>query len=208
VYAPFNYRSDILMKKKSPKWDIFAGNVHGSGGYVLTFSLVLLLFAVGFSVMIKAYAKRWEPEVYLVTAFTEPSVKDHDLTVVSAMDGKSYVLSSYEEKLDSPESFFSMCDGQNEFSVGYAQIGVKNRRNELISITNKNGEEILTLDTVNTFYRKQIMIGAYCIGGAFMIWVALMSLTIIVGRHPDRFSPRVVKLFFRSGHVKKVRKTE
>ncbi len=92
VYAPFNYRSDILMKKKSPKWDIFAGNVHGSGGYVLTFSLVLLLFAVGFSVMIKAYAKRWEPEVYLVTAFTEPSVKDHDLTVVSAMDGKSYII--------------------------------------------------------------------------------------------------------------------
>ena len=108
-----------------------------------------------------------------------------DTSICAIYDGERY-----EAALPSPEK---LCSGET-----YA-VGVEGDRHYVISLTGPDGASHITPETERQVYRDSQRIAVWLLFGASIAGVVFCYMGIAVARHPERYSERVRRLFYKDG---------
>ena len=175
------------------KWDPMNGHVDYPWFYLILW-IVIGLFAVAMAVM----------AVYSITVATDPSriiteavqFSGYDISSGSLrlyIEGKEdpYLIDYYEdygEGLPTPEQ---LCSGQVYI------IGTKKNGRYLCSLADTKGQVYITPELERQIYRDNQRFAVWVIVAAtpFTVWFCYMG--IAVARHPERYSEKVRRLFYK-----------
>ena len=147
--------------------------------------------------------------IYSVTVDTDPAklvirtvqfcgYDTYDGTLRLYVEGKEepYLIDYYEdygEALPSPEQ---LCDGKTYI------IGTGKNSRSLDLLQDENGKAHITPERERQIYRDHQSVAAWCCvcGFAFVAWVCYMG--IAVARHPERYSEKMRRLFYKDGYLR------
>ncbi len=194
-----------LHKKPIPEKitkDIFNGNIESPGEFLFAFILVGVVL-IGITIMCCCVI--FQPSTVSNTTaqqavFQSFRIED-DTLILQASDGEIYKI-SHADKLQT-EKITSVCDGKTEVTVygkqykldegitDYAVKAIANRDIYLLSFRETNRLEHLEALPV-----LLILLALN------LIWGIFVACAIIVGRNPTKYSPSIVKFFFKPSYVK------
>ncbi|MGB7594733.1 MAG: hypothetical protein WBL80_04155 [Erysipelotrichaceae bacterium] len=93
------------------------------------------------------------------------------------------------------------CDGKTVFDV-YA---MKYNADEgipyyqVMSLKDQKGTVFLTLENANAQSKSDEWMIYLFVGGVFLLWTMYVAGSIYVGRNPEKFSKKTIRLFFKEG---------
>lgn len=199
-YRKHNKGREIPLVK--PKTDfIFKGNVVNPGGHIFVYSIVVL-FCVGGIILFAVASAPKKPEDldYSTVSFSRYEV--HELTLRLYTENESMYYSVLTELLSDSDKFISLCESGESFDIGFLYDEDDEPHYDIESIAGRDGTIFLTLDAGNK-YRS---VGAWGIGsivGAMgLVWIVFVAVSIYVGRHPEKFSRRFIRWFFKDEHIR------
>lgn len=187
------------------KTDIFNGNIKQPGGFIFVYALVaLLLIGVMVYFMIASVPLDAEDLSYESVAFERYEIRDENLLLFTGDDSKYYSVTAYEALLNEANKFAELCDSEEAFDVGYIVYNDGNAsRCELQSITGADGTIWLSMEAVHDYHWGDVRKIYLIFGGLIVFWLAIAAVSIYVGRNPEKFSPRFIRLFFKDGYVRR-----
>ncbi len=196
------------MARKKSKFDIFNGNVRNPGEFILIYSLIgLICLATLIGFAICSAPKSPEKLQYTSVQFTKYEIDDGKLLLYAEGSEWYYCVPAYQETMTNPSDFLQQCKAGTVFQVGYedypkadpAYFGLER-------ISDENGTVYLTMEAIHE-HRWGDAPKFYGIFGAITaICFLFIILSIYVGRHPERFSRRTVRLFFKDGYLQSGKK--
>lgn len=188
--------------------DVFNGHVDGGVGLFVSYVAVSLLF-----VGMLAY---FTCCVYYMPA-TESNTTRHEV-VFESWDGNDEILYLHAASTTAEEELLyhlrfldgqvdvdaikAICDGQTAVTV-YVERNKPKVKDAYYDI-----KAMAVGDTfLHTFEESQRLHEAECwplipvMGGFAVLWAVYCALSIKVGRNPERYSEKVIRLFFKDGYV-------
>lgn len=186
------------------KTDIFNGNVENPGEYIFGYSLIGLL-CIGIIIFFAIFSMpKDEGDLkYTIVNFQRCEVQRESLHLYVENDSIYYEITSYTELLNDYKSIISQCESGATFEVGYIFYDAEESPHySVASVVEKGGAVHLTLEAYNEHRSKGVWDFYLLFGGIAVLWFAIVAISIYVGRHPERFSRRFVRLFFKEGYIK------
>lgn len=199
-YREFNGERNIPDIK--PKHDIFNGNVNDATGFLIAygimavFTVAFLIFAICTVYLPKTESNTTEQKVVFVSC--EEVGED---VVLTTADNKIFKIQYVDEQFNG-EKIEEICNGDAAV-ITYSE-----------EVTPKDGDDYFALDAIKydnnyilTFGEthrlyKQEKFPVIILAIVFVLAVfGLIIGTIIVGRNPQRYSKRVVRMFFKDGYI-------
>ena len=195
------FRGHAIPKIEKDKNDIFNGNVLDTTGFLIAYiavSIAILAFAVLliFHIFTPASVENTIEEQVVFTSF----VYEEDLTLVSS-DGIFYRTDLWNGSHD-PSEITSLCDDKTEVTVYFVEATDKNDNsyNRIKALYHKNDPLITFEETNKLWVRTQgpILLIPIIAG---ILWAGYIAASIVVGRNPQKYGHKVVRLFFKDGYV-------
>lgn len=184
--------------------DIFKGNIEQAGIMIFLYVLIGLLFlAMIVFVMIDFMPVTAKDLEYKTLSFESYEVQEGYLLLYTAENTECYSIPAYCELLENPESFIELCNSGKSFEVGY-RFDEENdvRYYDVHSIAGQDEQVYLTPEIVHS-YRCEDIWKLYLIFGVLgLLYFAFVAMSIYVGRNPERFSRKFVRLFFDDQYVR------
>ena len=187
------------------KSDLFLGHVHSPGDYISVYVFVLL-FILGSWILLAANTPTsfdTSNTEYLKITFSHCEAQGNKLICRSPDYVEDFILSNYGEDMPEIDTFLSLCDGKTPFDLwGYrykSQSRTPTREPPYYSIKQLtyHGGIFYSFDQANAYHRESLISATLFFTGILLLWNAWFALTVLVGRHPERFRPWFVKLFFK-----------
>lgn len=188
-------------------WDPFGGNVNSPGEFVF-FYILIDLIVISCLVMI---ARNADPvtvsdltysDVIFETCAPNP---DDESKLHLSVSGEQmhYELRSYKNTLVSPELFTESLRKGESFRIGFTTAEKGDPPYHILyEIIGSDDTVHLMPESMNIRHTIGI-IGMYVLfGGLAVICNIYIILSIVVGRHPEWFTPRFARLFFKPGYIK------
>lgn len=188
-----------------PWFDVFNGNVANPGEFIFIYALIgimciatLIFFAVSSS------PKSEDDLQHANVTFVRYEKHEENLCLYTKGSEKYYSIPGYHETMTNLERFLSLCEDNSIFYVGYTDYPRADTPHfALESITDMEGSIYLTVDAVHA-YRNHDAPAFYAIfGGMTIIWFMVVVISVYIGRHPENFSRRTIRLFFNDGYVRR-----
>lgn len=190
---------------KKNKFDIFNGNVRNPGEFIFTYSLIgSMCIAMLISFAICSAPKSYEDLDYSTIRFARYEIRDELLLLYIDESDKYYSIPAYQETITNPEDFLLLCKSGAVFHAGYVDYPKADEPHfGLESIQDTNGTIYLTMEAIHE-YRWGNAPAFYAIfGGITIMWFFFVIMSVYIGRHPERFSHRTIKLFFKDGYIRR-----
>ena len=188
---------------KPKRGDLFNGHVDDAGGLIFAYSLVSLL-CIGMLTFVTVYTwfRSPTPESCdrLEVVFETWNEEGNTLYLRPA-DGMKYELRYMDEGIDR-DAIKSICDGQTAVTVYGKQYTPDEGEDFRLIYALAQGDTYLVNfeDAARLHVRGNWPIVAL-FGGFTLIWAVFVFFSIRVGRNPERYSKRVIRLFFKDGYV-------
>ena len=203
--AKKNRQGKIKSREQKNKFDIFNGNVNNPGELIFVYSLIgILCVATLIFFAVSSALKAPDELQYADVQFSRYEIKDEHLHLYIYGEDQYYSVPAYQETLMEADKFLSSCVGNTVFRVGYMDYPYADQPHYgLESITDSEGTVYLTIEAVHE-YRWGDAPAFYAIfGGITIVWFIFVLLSIYIGRHPEQFSRRTIKLFFKDGVIRR-----
>lgn len=185
------------------KTDIFKGNVNNPGEFIFVFALITA-FLLGFFVLIAVTSLPASAEdlQYETLSFARYEIRDDTfLDLYSGKDSTPYTVPA--DILTDADEFIAACDAGETFEVCYVVYNdTDTPRKTLEYITDSDGTVYLTRNAVHEYNKRAARAFYWFGGGIMLIWLVFVGLSIYVGRNPQKFSRRIIRLFFKDGYVR------
>ena len=187
------------------KKDLFNGNVEEPGVFIICYVLVgLLCIGAILFVAIDSAPRGADDLEYASLAFERYEIEDNSLHLYAQNDRMYYWIPAYDELLLDAEKFLTICDSGAAFEIGYIlydhadvpYYGVE-------SIAGEDGTIYLTMEAIYNYHLGNIWPLYLILAGLGFVWFAYVAAAVYVGRHPERFSRRVIHMFFRDDDIRK-----
>lgn len=190
---------------RKSRWDVFNGNVSNPGEFLFIYSLIgAMCVAVIILFVIQSAPKSPEDFLYAQVCFNRYEIDGEQLRLYSGSSEKYYEIPAYTQLLSAPEAFLRLCDEGASFQVGYEDYAKADTPYfGLESITGSDGTVYLTMEAVREYRWKDAWAFYLLFGGITLLWFLVVGLSIYAGRHPQKFSPRFIRLFFKDGYVRR-----
>lgn len=198
-------RNSASSSNKKKKFDIFNGNVRNPGEFVFIYSLIGVMCIVTLVIFAVFSAPRTAEDLqYSEIVFSKYEVQDDLLLLYIDGSDKYYTVPAYQETITNPEDFLRLCKSGAVFHAGYVDYPKADEPHfGLESIQDTNGTVYLTMEAIHQ-YRWGDAPAFYAIfGGITMIWFIIVVISVYIGRHPEQFSRRTIKLFFKDGYIRR-----
>ncbi len=190
----------------SYRGDLFHGNVSNPREHLFAY-LVGLLIPIGMIVAIAIGSAPVHEDDLTWRDITAAQVQadQEDLWLVPVDDALHYRIDYYQQVL--PADFLTRFEENTVFHVGY----LLNERSDppyaqVEYLAGQDGTVFLTLEEAHDAMQDEIRIVQCVIAGLALLWSVFSGLSIYVGRHPERFSRRVICMFFRAECVRQIDK--
>jgi len=189
-------------------WDPFGGNIRNPGEFVF-FYILMELIIISCLVMIACdsdpvtASDLTYSDVIFDTCTPNPDDKS-DLHLSASGEQMYYELRYYKNTLVSPELFMERCRKGDSFQVGFTTAEKADPPFHILyEIIGSDDTVHLTLESMNVHYTIGV-IGMYALFGSLAVISNIyVILSIVVGRHPEWFTPRFASLFFKPGYIKR-----
>ena len=208
-YARKRYRSlnggRAIPEVKPKHGDLFNGHVEGSAGIIIAYCLVgvLCLGMLIFSVVYTWFAPP-TAEKSVVTEVVFERVTEHGNTLyLRPADGLKYELRDIDEGIDK-DAVKALCDEQTTVTVyGSKQYEPDDGEEPFRTIyaLEVNGTYLVDFEDAERLHVRGAWPMVALFGGFSLLWAALVFFSIRVGRNPERYSKKVIRLFFKDGYV-------
>ena len=201
--AKKNRHNKVKPREQKNNFDIFNGNVNNPGELIFVYSLIGILCIATLIFFAVSSAQKSPDELqYADVQFSRYEIKDEHLHLY--LDGKDqyYSVPAYQETLTEAEKFLRSCTGNAVFRVGYVNYsGADQPHYGLESITDSDGTVYLTMEAVQEYRWGDAPAFYALFGGITIIWFLFVGFSVYIGRHPEQFSRRTIKLFFKDGVI-------
>lgn len=183
------------------RWDVFNGHVDNYGEFLVVYGMmyVLILLCIFMPMIGGCLMPKSEADLSFSTImFDHEEIDKSDcLTLYAGND--SYYVGKIEIELIDPDAFFDAYDAGARFVVGYRDAFDDKT---VYSIEDTSGRVYMKTALPQKMFNEGDEWLYYLIWG-FMLaaWSVYVVMSIHVGRYPERFSPRVRRLFFKPGYL-------
>lgn len=193
-----------IPKVLKTKLNIFNGNVYDTGCFVLVY---ILIFAV---LLVSLVA-------FVDYAFFSPSTPDNTICqnvcfdlcnkienelVLKSTNNSIYKIYFNEDEFD-PDVIYDVCDGKTYVTV-YSKMITPDDEEDYYSIkaVSFSDKYLLSFEQTNNWHKQESWVVIIYISAMLILWCVYVVLSIIVSRNPQKYSRKVVKIFFRDGYVR------
>ena len=196
------HNGQSLPKITKTKNDIFNGNVKDVTGFYVAYGLVsvLLVGFIVFSVCDICIPKNVNNTVEQTVTFKAYDVKE-DEVILTSTDDNIYKISYTAEKINI-NGIKSICNGKSKVTT-YSKEVTPDDEDDFYSIKaiKYNDRYLLSFEEESQLYRQESWPIVALFLFVLLIWVAFIVASIVVGRNPQKFSRKVVKMFFKDGYI-------
>lgn len=196
------HNGQSLPKITKTKNDIFNGHVNDVAGFYFAYGLVSVVL-VGFIALFICdvfIPKNANNTIEQTVTFISCYVKEDEVILTSA-DENIYKIQYAAEQINIQE-IKSICNGELKVTT-YSKEVTPDDEEDFYSIKaiKYNESYLLSFEEENKLYRQEGLpiIGLFLF--ILLIWVAFIVASIVVGRNPQKFSKKVVKMFFKDGYI-------
>lgn len=190
---------------KKSKFDIFNGNVNNPGEFVFIYSLIGVMCIATLIFFAVCSAPRSHDDLqYTNLQFSRYEIHDEHLYLYIDGSDKYYSIPAYQETITNPEEFLSLCEDNATLHVGYVDYPkADNPHFGLESIQDMNGTVYLTMEAIHEYRWGEAPAFYAVFGGITVMWFIVVIISVYIGRHPEQFSRRTIKLFFKDGAIRR-----
>ena len=192
-----------IPKVEKSKWDPFNGHVDNPGEFI--FAYVFLLLFLPATVIVCFFVAKPTPmeEMTFLTAPVEQLwvQEDGKTDLVLSVQGTELEIWGYRDTLSDAEAFLRACEAGEKFAIGYRTV--TNDENEVTGYSAEYIEDsagkvwITPEDARNHRFREVTLI----FGILELVWLAYCGISIYIGRNPQKFSKKTIRMFFKDGYV-------
>ncbi len=188
---------------KPKRGDLFNGHVEEGAGLIFAYCLVgaLCLGMLTF-VTVHTWFRPPTPESCdrLEVIFASCTEGRNTLYLRPA-DGKKYELRNLDGQVD-VDAIKAVCDGKTTVTV-YADLAAPDDEEPyyVIKTMSVGDTHLLTFEDAARLHVRGSWPIVALFGGLTLIWAVFVFFSIRVGRNPDRYSQKVIRLFFKDGYV-------
>ena len=190
---------------KKSRSDIFNGNVNAPGELIFIYSLIgVMCIATLVFFAVCSAPRSYDDLQYTDLRFSRYEIHEEHLYLYIDGSDKHYSVPAYRETMTAPEKLLRLCENDAVLHVGYVDYPKADSPHfGLESIEDMNGTVYLTPEAIHE-YRWHDAPAFYALFGGFtIIWFIFVIISVYVGRHPERFSRRTIRLFFKDGVVRR-----
>ncbi len=198
-------QNDSYPTSKKNRFDVFNGNVRNPGEFIFIYSLIgVMCIAMLIFFAVCSAPKSYEDLQYSNMRFTRYEIQDDLLLLYIDGSDKYYSIPAYQETMTNPEDFLCLCKSGAVFHAGYVDYPKADKPHfGLESISNMNGTVYLTMEAVHEYRWGDAPAFYATFGGITIIWFIIVGISIYIGRHPEQFSRRTIRLFFKDGVIRR-----
>lgn len=207
AFVKKQYRSQhdgrAIPKVEKSTRDIFRGNVTDVPGFLAAYILVGLII-VGLAVFLAWYT--FTPTTAEDTVAQEVTFlslrREEDAIVLISKDRQIYQLRFYDDALDI-EALKAICDGNTVVTTYSKEITSKNEKPYYSVHAMKLGEAyLLSFEETNRWHRQEYWPLLLFPAVFAVVWGGYIVGSVIVGRNPKKYGPKIVNFFFKEGYVR------
>ena len=184
------------------KNDIFNGHVRDATGFYVVYGLIffLLVGVIIFSIC-DIYIPKNENNTIEQTVTFLSCDSERDKVILTSVNGDIYKISYAAEQINFKE-ILSVCDGKSKVTT-YSKEVTPDDEEDYYSIKaiKYNDSYLLSFEEENQLYRQESWPFLALFSVLLLFLVACIVASIIVGRNPQKFSKKVVRLFFKDGYI-------
>ena len=182
--------------------DLFKGHVKDPAAFIviyatLTIVLLFVLVFAGYEIYAPCNAENTTMEQISFQSFSE---SDGDILLISTKD-EVYKIRFANDSINK-EEIKALCDGQTVLTVYFETVRPKNHAlyYSLKAILHDD-VPLLSFEETNRLHIKEYRPLLLFILGALALWAVYIVGSIIVGRNPQKYGKKIVRLFFKDGYV-------
>ena len=196
------HNGQSLPKITKTRNDIFNGHVKDVAGFYFAYCLVSVVL-VGFIVFMTCdicIPKNANNTIEQIVCFISCDIKE-DEVILTSTNNNIYKIQYAAEKINIQE-IKSICNGKTEVTT-YSKEVTPDDEEDFYSVKaiKYTDNYLFSFKEENKLYRQE----SWPIVALFLfmalVWGAFIVASVIVGRNPQKFSKKVVKLFFKDGYI-------
>ncbi len=184
---------------------LFRKNVKQPVSFIVIYSLMMALCIIMIVIISVLGFKQTRAEEL---TYADVTVKDletvkSDIRITTHETDYYFVLCGHKKLLkDDPELIEKLSESGAAFRFGYEMLGSTGKEYGFVSnVLLQDGTELLSIETANIYGRNNTILGIAFFSGFFVLFLFSMLITVRIGRHPERYSKRIKRLFFKDGYI-------
>ncbi len=201
-YSQLHGGQSIPQRKKA-KYDLFDGNVVNAEQKLAMYILIglMLIGAVVFTVVYTFFLpKTADNTIKQTVCFVSCEVKKDEI-VLTSTDRQTYAIRFIDKQFDA-KKFAALCDGETPVTTYSVKVNPDDKEDYYaVMAIEYSGTYLLTFEESNRLHTQEYWPLIAFAAGLCLLWVAYIAGAVKVGRNPQRFSKRLVKLFFEEGEI-------
>lgn len=189
------------------KLDLFNGHILCPGEFLFIYGMILILMLAVLIVMtvmgLKEEPYKAEELEYARSTINVCETKNRFAYVTLENDERVYKLRGFEDTLPEVDTLEKLYREQITVTVGYYAHGEGKVTEYIIySLVDDAGRIYLTPEQAHEYYMQTDFTWVFMLfGGMTLLWCGFCVMSVVVGRNPQKYSKRVIGLFFRDGYV-------
>ena len=193
-----------LPKTRKTKYDIFNGNVNDVAGFLFAYIMigVVVIGTLGFSVHYAYFTpSTLSNTIEQQVRFVSYNANDEGFVLTSA-DKQIYVIQFIDDEFITRD-IQAISNGETVVTTYSTEVTPDDAKAYYsVKAIAHNGAYLLSFEETNKLHRQESANLVIFAAGMCLVWGAIVVCSIIVGRNPQKFSKRVVRLFFKDGYIK------
>ena len=197
------HNGNAIPQRSQYKKDLFCGHVEEPESFIIAYALISVLIIgcliASFVLVKEATAADFEP---ITVSPDSCEIVLGDLRLYEKDDPTYYSIQNYAKYMEDPEGVPALLEKGQSLQVLAKYHADKGRSYfSVASLTGEDGTAYYTLEMYNQNYMENLRIIRIILGIFGIVWGGFVALSIYVGRHPDKFSKKFIRLFFKDGYI-------
>lgn len=203
-YAKKRYRTlsggkPIPVVEKS-KWDPFNGHVDNPGEIAAAYILIaVILPAFVLGAFFTTEPTPMEELTFFTSAVVYENEEERDLLLFR--DETVTEVWGYRRTITDPQAFLLLCGKGESFTIGYRTVTDDGGNTTGLSVEYIEDSSGRVWMTPKDAFGYRFYSVLWVILGFELLWLSYCGASVHIGRNPQKFSKKVIRMFFKDGYV-------
>lgn len=194
----------MKQMQKYPWYDLFHGNIRDPGQFIF-FYILLTTVLLGLlpAVMLLTKPHTADDLTYKTFSPDHFEQREEELILYEQDNPLYYRILDFNGMVPSPHKLLNACKSGKVFCIGFTEIKTAATPYcRVESIISTDGISYLTLRDTNNYLYSGMRVFYVMYAVILLCWFLTVCLSVCIGRNPQKYSRKIVHLFFKEGHIR------